>query len=116
MSRLTLFRTATTPEEADVPSIVVAGDPRTVYRVIATGEGGRLSAGVWRGTVGAWRVRYDEWEFCHVLAGRARLCEDGAPPVEVGPGDSFTLAPGFAGVWDVVEPLVKHFVILDPPA
>lgn len=116
MSALTLFRDGPAADTAHTPGGIVSGAPETRYAIHATSEHGRLSAGVWHATPGAWRVDYTEWEYCHVTAGRARLTEDGRPPIEVAPGDSFTLAPGFAGVWEVLEPMTKHFVILDPPA
>ena len=116
MSCVTLFRTSEAEERTDLPAAVLTGAPETRYRVHATGENGRLSAGVWHAGIGSWRVVYDEWEFCHVLQGRATLIEDGCDPVSVGPGDGFTIAAGFRGIWDVVEPLTKHFVILDPRA
>lgn len=116
MSRITLFRTSEADQHSDVPAMVLTGAPETQYRIYATGENGRLSAGIWHATVGSWRVVYEEWEFCHVLQGRATLIEDGCVPVSVGPGDGFTISAGFRGIWDVVEPLTKHFVILDPPA
>lgn len=116
MTRLTLFSTSSAAVSEDLPANVIGGVPRTRYRVHATGEGGRLSAGCWEAEVGSWRVTYDEWEFCHILAGHAVLSEDGGASVTVGPGDSFVIAPGFTGSWDVRAPLNKHFVILDPPA
>ena len=116
MARLHLFRDSAAPEETHTPARITAGAPTTTYHVHATGEDGRLSAGIWRATPGAWEVRYTEWEYCHILAGRARLYEDGEAPVEIGPGDSLTIEPGFTGVWEVVEAMTKAFVILDPPA
>lgn len=107
---ITLFRDSAAGEETHTPP----GGPPTRYRVHATGEGGRLSAGEWRAGVGAWAVDYTEWEFVHVVAGRARLTGIDDMAVEVGPGDAFTIAPGFRGTWEVIEPMTKHFVILDP--
>ena len=34
-------------------------------------------AGEWSADVGAWRVNYEEWEFCHVLEGACELFPDG---------------------------------------
>ena len=116
MARLRLFRDSPAPLETYIPARVTTGTPVTTYRVHATGEDGRLSAGVWHATPGAWEVSYTEWEYCHVLSGRARLHEAGRAPVEVGPGDGLTIEPGFTGVWEVLEAMTKEFVILDPPA
>ena len=116
MTCLTLFRTSSAEQQHDVPAMIISGAPRTSSRVHATAEGGRLSAGYWEAEVGSWRVAYHEWEFCHIIAGFAVLNEDCGASVDVGPGDSFVIAPGFIGSWDVREPVTKHFVILDPPA
>ena len=98
------------------PNAVLSGDPQPRFAVVAEGEQGRLSAGWWTADIGSWQVRYDEWEFCHILEGRAELAEVGCPPVLAGPGDSFVLSAGFQGTWTVLERLTKHFVILNPPA
>jgi uncharacterized cupin superfamily protein len=67
-------------------------------------------------TVGAWRVSYDEWEYCHILSGRMSLTPDGGAPVQFGPGDSFVIEPGFRGVWTVIEDMAKTYVIRLPGA
>ena len=116
MSRLTLFRTSPVPEERATPTRVLEGAPETAFRVHATADGGRVSAGDWSATPGRWRVAYDEWEFCQIVTGHGELREDGAAPVAIGPGDAFVIAPGFAGEWVVFEAMSKRFVVLDPPA
>jgi uncharacterized protein len=116
MSRLALFRTAEVEVHAMRPADVLGGDPATRFGIIAEGEQGRLSAGWWTADVGSWRVSCDEWEYCHIVEGRAELAEEGRTPVLVGPGDSFVISAGFRGTWTVLEPVTKHFVILDAPA
>ena len=115
MVHLTLFRDGDVPEVMHTPDQILSGAPAIRYRVHDVGEDGRLLAGEWSAGVGAWRVNYTEWEFCHMIAGRARLIEDGAAPVEVEVGDAFTIRPGFVGVWEVTEPMRKHFVVLEQP-
>lgn len=114
--RLALFRSAPLAFEptGPAPERIVSGAPAGVAADVHAD--GRLFSGVWRSSPGSWRVAYDEWEYCHVTQGRARLHEDGAAPVDVGPGDSFILHPGFTGVWEVLEPIEKHYVILLPAA
>lgn len=68
-------------------------------------------AGEWSAGVGAWRVAYDEWEFCHVLEGACELTPDGGAPQRYKAGDSFIVEPGFVGVWRVLEPMRKRFVV-----
>ena len=67
--------------------------------------------GEWSCGVGAWRVAYDEWEFCHVLEGACELVPDGGATQRFSTGDSFVIEPGFKGVWRVLEPMRKRFVV-----
>jgi uncharacterized cupin superfamily protein len=72
---------------------------------------GNLYAGVWESTPGKWRIIYDEWEFCHILAGTSVLSEDGGAARTVKAGDSFVIRPGFKGTWEVIETTRKEYVI-----
>lgn len=67
--------------------------------------------GEWAATPGAWRVSYDEWEFCHMLSGVCELIPDDGEPRRFEAGDSFVIEPGFKGVWRVLEPMRKRYVI-----
>jgi uncharacterized cupin superfamily protein len=71
----------------------------------------RTFAGEWSAGVGAWRVKYDEWEFCHVLEGVCELTPDGGVAARFEAGDSFVVEPGFSGVWRVLSPMRKRFVV-----
>jgi uncharacterized cupin superfamily protein len=88
---------------------LIAGDP--VHTTWSLDERGGLFAGIWQSTPGAWRVVYDEWEYCRILSGVSVLTEDGQPPRTVKAGDSFVLRPGFVGIWQVVETTTKDYVI-----
>lgn len=96
------------------PEKVVAGTPVHTTWLLEEREAGRLFAGIWQSTPGAWRVSYDEWEYCHILEGVSRLTSDSGETKEVRAGDSFTIPPGFSGIWEVVETTRKDFVILLP--
>ncbi|MBF9028959.1 DUF861 domain-containing protein [Rhodobacterales bacterium HKCCE3408] len=91
------------------PDRIVSGDPE--HRTWLLEERDGLYAGIWESTPGAWRVIYDEWEYCRILSGRSILHPEDGDPFAVGPGDSFVLRPGFRGVWEVVETTRKDFVI-----
>ena len=67
--------------------------------------------GEWAATPGAWTVRYDEWEFCHVLSGVCELVPEGGEAQRFAAGDSFIIEPGFVGVWRVLEAMRKRYVI-----
>lgn len=96
------------------PDRLIRGDPRHRTWMLDESVDGKMFSGVWESTPGAWRIVYDEWEFCTILAGVSVLTPDNAPPVTLKPGDSFVIRPGFAGVWDVVETTRKSFVIRLP--
>lgn len=98
------------PEEGRPdPSRVISGDPR--FTTWNAEERDGLYAGVWEATPGAWRVVYDEWEFCHILAGVSVLTEDGGAARRLTAGDAFVIRPGFTGVWEVIETTRKEYVI-----
>jgi uncharacterized cupin superfamily protein len=102
--------TAGVPEEGRPdPARVISGDPR--FRTWNAEERDGLYAGIWEASPGAWRVAYDEWEFCHILSGVSVLTEDGGPPRRLEAGDAFVIRPGFTGVWEVVETTRKEYVI-----
>ena len=89
---------------------LVSGEPRFRTWNLDEEEGG-LYAGVWEATPGKWRIEYDEWEFCHILAGVSVISEDSGETRTVSAGDSFVLKPGFKGTWEVLETTRKEYVI-----
>ncbi len=111
MSRfLSVATDGVAPEEGRPdPSRLVSGDPRFRTWNIEEREG--LYAGIWESTPGAWRVTYDEWEFCHILDGLSVLTEDGGAARTLKSGDAFVIRPGFTGIWEVVETTRKEYVI-----
>jgi len=100
-----------TPEDgAPAPDRLVSGAP--VFRTWNVEDtGGGLYSGIWEATPGKWRIAYDEWEFCHILAGVSVIAEEGGAARTVRAGDSFVLRPGFRGTWEVVETTRKEYVI-----
>jgi uncharacterized cupin superfamily protein len=110
-AKLHAVRGEAAPEAAPVAADrVTEGAPATVTRLDYQ-RGETLFAGEWSASVGAWRVNYEEWEFCHVLEGACELVPDDGPAQRYRAGDSFVIEPGFAGVWRVTEPMRKRFVI-----
>ena len=77
-----------------------------------------LFAGIWECEVGRWRIQMDptEHEYMIVLAGRARLHAPDGGFTEVGPGEALVIPAGFAGSFEVLERVRKHFVIVTSPA
>jgi uncharacterized cupin superfamily protein len=91
------------------PSKVIAGDPVFTSWDIEDRDG--IYAGIWQATPGCWKVSYDEWEYCRILAGHSILRGDDGSEKSVKAGDSFIIRPGFSGTWEVVETTVKDYVI-----
>jgi uncharacterized protein len=71
----------------------------------------KIFIGAWSCGVGAWRVQYDEWEFCEMLEGACELVADDGQARRFTQGDRFVIEPGFRGVWRVLAPMRKRFVI-----
>ncbi len=102
-----------TPVDADR---LISGQPaQAVVNAYSSGDE-RFHCGVWEGDIGAWRVRYTEDEFCHMLMGRVRIVADTGEERIVVAGDSFVLPAGFSGVWEVLEPARKLYAVYEQTA
>ena len=99
------------PGETDrpAPEKVVAGDP--VFTTWNAEERDGLYCGIWQSTPGTWRISYEEWEYCRILAGRSVVTDDSGTEYPLATGDSFILRPGFRGTWQVIETTRKDYVI-----
>lgn len=99
---------------APPPDRVIDGPPTTLSWTLNESVDGKTFAGVWEATPGAWRVIYDEWEYCAIVSGESELTRDGYPPRRLGPGDHLVIEPGFEGVWRVIATTRKTFVVRLP--
>lgn len=97
---------------APAPDRIVAGNP--TFRSWDIEQHGHTYAGIWEATPGAWRVAYDEWEYCRILAGHSILTAEDGTAHHLRAGDSFVIRPGFRGVWEVIETTRKDYVIVLP--
>jgi hypothetical protein len=77
---------------------------------------GRFHTGIWRSSVGAWRVSYTENELCVLTQGRVRLTTDDGRSWTFGPGECFLVPAGFNGLWETLEPARKFYAIHEPAA
>lgn len=96
------------------PGRVVDGQPRQAIANTWSDPSEAFHCGVWAGGPGAWRVRYTEHEFCHMLAGRVRIVGDDGGESVFGAGDSFVIPAGFTGIWEVLEPARKLYAVYEP--
>lgn len=108
LERLTRTGVAAEVSRPD-PARLIAGDP--VFTTWNVEDRDGLFCGLWQATPGKWRIRYDEWEYCRIIAGVSVVAEDGGAALELRAGDSVILRPGFAGTWEVVETTLKDYVI-----
>lgn len=92
----------------------IEGDPRQAIWNVYSDPSGQFHAGRWSSDRGAWRVQYSEHEFCHLLAGRVRIASESGRLCTFEPGDSFVIPAGFRGIWTVLEPATKIYVIFEP--
>ncbi len=99
---------------APSPARLVAGAPQFRTWTFAESADGKISAGVWESTPGLWRIAYDEWEYCAILAGESVITPAGGTPRRLHRGDHLVIEPGFKGTWQVVETTRKTFVVRLP--
>lgn len=110
------FATASAEATASTPPVdrVLAGTPQQLTRNYFSDSTGRFFAGVWESTSGRWRVRYTENEFCHLTRGRIRITDAAGHHWTFAAGDTFVVPAGFSGIWEVLEPAAKLYVIYEP--
>jgi uncharacterized cupin superfamily protein len=89
---------------------IIEGTPRFLTWNLDEADGG-LYAGIWEATPGKWRIRYEEWEYFHILSGYSIITGDNGEVFPLRAGDSLVLKPGFAGTWEVVETTRKDYVV-----
>ncbi len=112
-------RQQTAPEyDHPRPERLVRGNPRRTTWNHFTNASGEMFAGVWQCEAGSWRIEMGptEDEFFFVTAGRCRLIDEAGVAVEAGPGEALVIPAGFKGVFDVLEPMQKYYVIVDRKA
>lgn len=116
MVKLIPFAKVTTSPVFDHPrrDRLVAGDPaRTTWEHYANASG-EVSCGVWACEIGAWRIEFADSsdEFFHVLEGRIRITDENGQACEFGIGEACVIPAGFKGVFEVLEPVRKHYVVV----
>lgn len=93
---------------------LLEGNPEQVVRNYFSDSTGRFFAGVWESSPGKWRVRYSENEFCYLTRGRVRIEHESGRGWTFTAGAAFVIPAGFNGVWHVLEPTAKLYVIYEP--
>jgi uncharacterized protein len=119
MAAIVKFDPPSTPPEIDFPREErreIGAPERRTWVLYESGPAG-LVAGIWECDVGRWRIQMDptEHEYMVVLAGRCRLHATDGTFTECGPGEALVIPAGFAGSFEALETLRKHFVIVVGP-
>jgi uncharacterized cupin superfamily protein len=74
-------------------------------------------SGVWESDPGTSRWEFlTRGEIVHILAGRMTVQRDGEEPVELTAGSAAYFPIGWTGVWNVIEPVRKLYVVYKPAA
>jgi uncharacterized cupin superfamily protein len=103
------------PAEATAPAAdrLISGSPVQQLSNAFSDPEQRFHVGRWSSTAGSWRVRYTEWELCHLLSGKVRLIAEGGRDWLFIAGSTFLVPSGFKGVWEVLEPCEKIYAIYE---
>lgn len=91
---------------------ILAGRPTCTLRVDTGGLSGPFCAGAFGCTKGTFRLTFGSSELATLLEGRLRITGPDGRVAEVKPGDSFFHAKGDTVTWQVVEDIVKCFLLV----
>jgi uncharacterized cupin superfamily protein len=94
---------------APEPERVLDGEPR--WRSWIYFSEAEMSSGLWESSPGRWTIAYDKWEFLHVLEGAGLVRGEDGTVIELKPGASAIIRPGFRGTWEVHETMRKQFFV-----
>ncbi|WP_180683963.1 cupin domain-containing protein [Tepidicella baoligensis] len=100
------------------PDRRIAGNPlRETWNLVDAplGRAETFSTGIWRCEPGHWAIAFGptEREVFTVLEGRCRVRRFDGSHEEAGPGQSIHIPPGFTGSFEVLETVVKVYVIVE---
>ena len=64
---------------------------------------------IWEKEISRFDWHYDETEECYLLEGKVVVETDDGEKVEFGKGDFVTFPKGLSCIWDIKEPVKKHY-------
>jgi uncharacterized cupin superfamily protein len=73
-------------------------------------ELGVRSWAIWTKEVSSFPWHYDEQETCYFLEGSVVVTPENGEPVQIGKGDLVTFPEGMDCVWEIKEPVCKHYL------
>ncbi|MDW3176881.1 MAG: cupin domain-containing protein [Acidimicrobiia bacterium] len=96
--------------DPDRPDQFVSGDPAWMYAALTEGN---VESGIWTSEVGVWdEADYPVDEVMVVTKGHLRITNADGTVHDLTEGDIFALPKGWAGRWEVIEPMAKIYVIV----
>jgi uncharacterized cupin superfamily protein len=96
------------------PDRLEQGNPRRETWTLYASADGVMNAGIWACQVGRWRIVFpvDKDEYFFVLEGHVRLHDGRGGHTDVRAGQGAVIPGGFEGAFEVIEPVRKHFVVV----
>ena len=94
---------------------IVSGDPEQTVSFVYRSEDGHCAAGIWTCRPGKWHIDFPQHEFVHILEGEVVVTDGDGNAKTYRAGDAFVTPAGFAGTWDVRQPVRKYFTLSGPP-
>lgn len=118
MPEIIHFSHAEAEVEVDFPRpdrLLSEHSPRRLTRNFYTDPSGSFSAGEWRCEPGRWRIAFaaNKAEYFHVLQGRLCIENEAGQRTEFGAGEAGVIPAGFRGVFTVLTPVCKHYVVFE---
>ncbi len=97
------------------PDRLDLGNPRRETWSLYESADGQMTAGIWACEVGRWRIVFpaDKDEYFFVLEGHVRLHDPQGGFTDVRAGQGAVIPGGFEGAFEVLEPVRKHFVVVE---
>jgi len=70
---------------------------------------GVMSWPIWEKEVSRFNWHYDDTEECYLLEGKVVVETEDGENVEFGKGDFVTFPKGLSCIWDIKDPVKKHY-------
>jgi uncharacterized cupin superfamily protein len=117
MPSVIAFSQQHTEPEVDYPrpERLVNGNPQRTTWNHYSNASGEVFSGVWSCTVGSWRIEMGptEDEFFFVTQGSCCLTDESGVALTAKAGESLLIPAGFKGIFAVLEPMQKHYMIVE---
>lgn len=96
--------------DPDRPTDFVEGDPKWMFAALTEGN---VESGIWTSDVGVWdETDYPVDEVMLMTKGLLRITDADGSTHDLAMGSIFALPKGWAGRWEVLEPMAKIYVIV----